>query len=90
VRIAVQIVHPPRVEYKGFKYKPIRKGHVTKSLIVRTAKEILYKDGSTVAFFENSGILIKKKKQPRTIHVIGPVSKRLKRKFYLALFEEHV
>jgi ribosomal protein L14 len=55
-------VSPPRVEYKGFKYKPLRKGHVTKALVVRTAKEILYKDGSTVSFFENAGILIKKKK----------------------------
>jgi large subunit ribosomal protein L14 len=86
----VQVVRPPRVEYKGFKYKPIKKGHVAKALIIRAKKEVINPDGSTVAFFENAGILLRKKKQPRTIHVIGPVSRRLRRKFFMALFEHHV
>lgn len=90
VKGSARVVQPPRLEYKGFKYKPIRKGFVTKALIVSTALPTLNYDGSVIRFKDNSALSIKKKKQPRSKHVSGPISRRFNRRTYQNIFTEFV
>jgi len=60
----------------------IAKGSVHKAVIVRTAKELLRKDGSLIKFDDNSAVLINQNKEPVGTRIFGPVARELRgRKF---------
>jgi large subunit ribosomal protein L14 len=60
----------------------IPKGSVHKAVIVRTAKELLRKDGSLIKFDDNSAVLINQNKEPVGTRIFGPVARELRgRKF---------
>jgi len=70
--------------------KQILKGQLHKAIVIRTKKPVFFPDSSSVKFFSNSVVMIKKA-QPRTFggpklagtRVIGPVvyNRALKKKF---------
>ena len=56
----------------------IKKGTVTKAVIVRTSKEIRRKDGSYIRFDDNAVVLVdKEKKEPKANRVFGPIPREL-------------
>ncbi len=60
----------------------VKKGTVHKAVIVRTRKEILRKDGTTIKFDENAAVLIKgKDNEPVGTRIFGPVAREIRTKF---------
>jgi len=62
IKGSARIVEPPRLEYKGFKFKFNKKGDICRAILVRCALPLRRLDGSVSLFTSNSGILIKKNK----------------------------
>ena len=87
VKGSARIVEPPRLEYKGFKYKFSLKGDIARAIIIRTNRKFQKIDSSSVRFYSNNLIVIKKKQDTRSKYVNGPVSKSLKRKKFISLFK---
>jgi ribosomal protein L14 len=82
-----RVVEPPRIEYKGFKYKFNLKGDIVRSLIVRSNLPNSYIDGSKIFMVGNSGFLIKKKQEPKSKFLNGPISRCIRRRKFLSLFK---
>ena len=74
IKGSARVVEPPRIEYKGFKYKYNVKGDICRMLIVRTAKLDYTTSGLLTKFNNNSGINIKKKSEPKSKYIKGPIS----------------
>jgi len=87
VKGSVRKVEPPRVEYKGFKFKFNLKGDICRGLVIRTRKTHISCDGSFKKFKSNNVVLIKKKQQFKSKYLYGPVPLGLKRKKILTLFK---
>ncbi len=87
IKGSARVVEPPRVEYKGFKFKFNKKGNICRGLLVRTAFPNQRLDGSVSRFYENSIILIKKKQNPKSKYIFGPSVFNLKRKKFKTLFK---
>ena len=58
----------------------VKKGTVHKAVIVRTAKELLRKDGSTIKFDSNAAVLINAQGEPVGTRIFGPVCRELRAK----------
>jgi ribosomal protein L14 len=86
VKGSARVVESPRVEYKGFKYKFNIKGDISRLMIVRDKKNNLYLDGSCTSINYNSAITIKKKSNPRSKFLFGPIPRTLKRKKFMSLY----
>ena len=86
IKGSARVVEPPRVEYKGFKFKFNKKGDICRGLIVRNRYRVKKNDGSVIYFKKNSIILLKKKQDLKSKYLYGPVSLALKRKKFLTLF----
>jgi len=86
IKGSARVVEPPRVEYKGFKFKFNKKGDICRGLIVRNKYRVKKNDGSVIYFKKNSIILLKKKQDLKSKYLYGPVSLALKRKKFLTLF----
>ena len=57
----------------------VKKGTVHKAVVVRTSKEIVREDGSTIKFDENACVLIKAKdKEPMGTRIFGPVAREVR------------
>lgn len=63
----------------------IKKGDVSKAVIVRTKKEIRRKDGSYIRFDENAAVLINDQDEPRGTRIFGPVARELRDKQYMKI-----
>lgn len=87
IKGSVRIVEPPRIEYKGFKFKFNKKGDVCRMIMIRTARLTRRIDGSSTQFLTNSGILIKKKQNPKSKYLQGPTIYQLKRKKFKTLYK---
>ncbi len=77
---------PPRVEYKGFKFKTFTKGHILRMLVVRNAFNIKRVDGGVLKTRINTGIILKKKQDTQSKYFFGPAIRILNRKRFLLLF----
>ena len=84
---SARVVEPPRIEYKGFKFKFSRKGDICRSIIVQTAYPNNKLDGSVVYFKTNHALLIRKKQDLRSKYIFGPISSTFKRKRFKTLFK---
>ncbi len=60
----------------------VKKKSVVRAVIVRTKNPIRRKDGSMVAFDENSAVIINDDKQPKATRIFGPVPRELRDKGY--------
>ena len=63
----------------------IKKGEISKAVIVRTSKEVRRKDGSYIRFDENAAVLIDAQKEPKGTRVFGPVARELREKKYMKI-----
>ena len=87
IKGSARSVEPPRLEYKGFKFKFNKKGDICRALIIRTKKPLRKRDGSVIYFNENAGILLKKKQDLKSKYLFGPVTSLMKRKKFKTLFK---
>ena len=58
----------------------IKKGSVSKAVVVRTKKEIRRKDGSYIRFDDNAVVLLNQQGEPRGTRIFGPVARELREK----------
>ena len=56
----------------------VKKGQVSRAVVVRTRKEVRRSDGSYIRFDDNAAVLINAQKQPIGTRVFGPVSRELR------------
>ena len=60
----------------------MKKGTVSKAVVVRTRKEFRRADGSYIRFDDNSCVLLNAADEPRATRIFGPVARELRdRKF---------
>ena len=87
IKGSARVVEPPRIEYKGFKFKFNKKGDICRGLLIRSKYNTNKNDGSVLYFKKNNIVLIKKKQDLKSKYLYGPVPKTLKRKKFLTLFK---
>ena len=63
----------------------VKKGTVTKAVIVRTRKEIRRKDGSYIRFDDNAVVLLTENGEPRGTRIFGPVARELREREYMRI-----
>ena len=63
----------------------VKKGEVTKAVIVRTRKELRRKDGSYIRFDDNAAVLINGQKEPQGTRVFGPIARELREKRFMKI-----
>jgi len=63
----------------------IKKGTVTKAVVVRTTKEIRRQDGSYIRFDDNACVLLNAQNEMRGTRVFGPVARELRDKQYMKI-----
>ena len=63
----------------------VKKGLVSKAVIVRTKKEIRRKDGSYIRFDDNACVLLNASDEPRGTRIFGPVARELRDKDYMRI-----
>jgi len=63
----------------------IKKGAVSKAVVVRTKKEIRRKDGSYIRFEENAAVLLNNQDEPRGTRIFGPVARELRDKRFMKI-----
>ena len=63
----------------------IKKGAVSKAVVVRTKKEIRRADGSYIRFDDNSCVLLNAQDEPRATRIFGPVARELREKQFMKI-----
>ena len=63
----------------------IKKGTVSKAVIVRTKKEIRRKDGSYIRFEDNAVVLLNPQDEPRGTRIFGPVARELRERQFMKI-----
>ena len=63
----------------------IKKGTVTKAVVVRTKKEVRRADGSYIRFDDNACVLLNPTGEIRGTRIFGPVSRELRDKQYMKI-----
>ena len=63
----------------------LKKGTVSKAVIVRTKKEVRRKDGSYIRFDDNAVVLLNASDEPRGTRIFGPVARELRDKGYMKI-----
>lgn len=88
VKGSARIVEPPRLEYKGFKYKFNIKGDICRLWLARVNTSQTTLSYKSILFSGNAGFVIKKKSDPKSKFINGPSLRSLKRKKFLTLFHK--
>ena len=63
----------------------LKKGTISKAVIVRAKKEIRRKDGSYIRFDDNAAVLIDNQLEPTGTRVFGPVGRELREKKFMKI-----
>lgn len=63
----------------------LKKGAVSKAVVVRVKKEVRRPDGSYIRFDENSCVLLNTADEPRGTRIFGPVARELREKQYMKI-----
>jgi len=63
----------------------IKKGTVSKAVIVRTSKEVRRSDGSYIRFDDNAVVLLTAADELRGTRIFGPVARELREKQYMKI-----
>lgn len=63
----------------------VKKGEVSRAVIVRTTKETRRRDGSFIRFDENAAVLLNAQGEPRGTRIFGPVARELREKNYMKI-----
>jgi len=86
IKSSARIVEPPRLEYKGFKYKYSVKGDITRTWVIRSVFSLKNKDKSTISFNYNTSIVINKKQNVKSKFLNGPLPSTVRVKKLNTLF----
>ena len=63
----------------------LKKGTVSKAVVVRTKKEIRRKDGSYIRFDDNACVLLNAQDEPRGTRIFGPVARELRERDFMRI-----
>lgn len=63
----------------------VKKGQVTRAVVVRTTKEVRRSDGSYIRFDDNAAVLLNTAGEPRGTRVLGPVARELRDNGYMKI-----
>jgi len=63
----------------------VKKGVVSKAVIVRTKKEVRRVDGSYIRFDDNAVVLLNAQGEMRGTRIFGPVARELREKDYMKI-----
>ena len=63
----------------------VKKGTVSKAVVVRTKKEIRRNDGSYIRFDDNAVVLLDASDEPRGTRIFGPVARELRDRDYMRI-----
>ena len=63
----------------------MKKGTVSKAVIVRTKKEVRRKDGSYIRFDDNAAVLLNANDEPRGSRIFGPVARELRERQFMKI-----
>jgi len=63
----------------------IKKGTVSKAVIVRTKNKLRRKDGSYIRFDDNAAVLLNAQDEPRGTRIFGPVARELREKQFMKI-----
>jgi len=63
----------------------MKKGTISKAVVVRTKKEIRRKDGSYIRFEDNAVVLLGTNNEPRGTRIFGPVARELRDKQFMKI-----
>jgi large subunit ribosomal protein L14 len=63
----------------------VKKGTVSRAVVVRTKKEIRRKDGSYIRFDDNACVLLNAADEPRGTRIFGPVARELRERDFMRI-----
>ena len=63
----------------------IKKGTVSKAVIVRTKNKLRRKDGSYIRFDDNAVVLLNNSDEPRGTRIFGPVTRELRSEKFMKI-----
>lgn len=63
----------------------VKKGSVSRAVVVRTRKEVRRPDGSYIRFDDNSCVLLNTQDEPRATRIFGPVARELREKQFMKI-----
>ncbi len=63
----------------------LKKGTVSRAVVVRTKKEVRRKDGSYIKFEDNAVVLLTPTDEPRGTRIFGPVARELRDKQFMKI-----
>lgn len=63
----------------------LKKGTVSKAVVVRTRKEVRRKDGSYIRFEDNAAVLLNTNNEPRGTRIFGPVARELRERQFMKI-----
>jgi large subunit ribosomal protein L14 len=63
----------------------VKKGDVRKAVVVRVAKDIKRKDGSTIRFDTSAAVLVNASNEPIGTRIFGPVPRELRAKNHMKI-----
>ncbi len=63
----------------------VKKGDVSRAVVVRTKKEYRRKDGTYIRFDENAAVLLNAQDEPRGTRIFGPVARELRERQYMRI-----
>ncbi len=63
----------------------VKKGTVSKAVVVRTKKEVRRRDGSYIRFDDNAVVLLTAQDEPRGTRIFGPVARELRERDYMRI-----
>lgn len=63
----------------------VKKKEVVRAVVVRTVREVIRNDGSTIKFDENAAVIIDAANQPRGTRIFGPVTRELRGKKFMKI-----
>ena len=86
IKGSARSVEPPRIEYKGFKYKYSIKGDIAKLFFSKSNFKSINKTSFEYLLKSNSGFILKKKLTPRSKFINNPILRMLPRKKVKSLY----
>jgi large subunit ribosomal protein L14 len=63
----------------------VKKGEISRAVIVRTKRELARPDGSYIKFDGNSAVLINNENEPIGTRIFGPVARELRAKRFMKI-----
>lgn len=63
----------------------VKKGEVTKAVVVRVARQFRRADGTYVKFDENAAVILDDKNNPKGTRIFGPVARELRDKNFVKI-----